>query len=89
MIKKSRHVQMSEGERAEPIGEPVEGALEWASDSSDPIARLRGTGGVVFVEYVALLSLVTVIGAGAVLALGIPLMKLFHYQELMLSLPIP
>jgi hypothetical protein len=88
MIKKSRHLQVSE--RARTAGsEPVEGALELADDSGDPIARLRGTGGVVFVEYVALLSLVTVVGAGAVVALGIPLMKLFRYQELLLSLPIP
>ena len=53
------------------------------------LQELRGTRGVVFVEYVALLLLVTVIGAGAVAALGIPLVNLFRYQQLVLSLPIP
>jgi hypothetical protein len=43
----------------------------------------------VFVEYVALLLLVTIMGAAAVLALGVPLVGLFRYQQMILSLPIP
>jgi hypothetical protein len=44
---------------------------------------------VVFVEYVALLLLVTIIGAAAVLSLGVPLVNLFRYQQIILTLPIP
>ena len=47
------------------------------------------TGGVVFTEYVALLLLVTVVGAVAVVGLGIPLLKLYRYAQMILSLPIP
>jgi len=53
------------------------------------LRELEGTRGVVFVEYVALLLLVTVTGAGAVAALGMPLVNLFRFQQLVLSLPIP
>lgn len=47
------------------------------------------TSGVVFVEYVALLTLVTVIGAVTVVGLGIPLLKLYRFAQMILSLPIP
>lgn len=89
MNRKSRHLPIEKA--ANPsTGEPIEGGLDLALDPGDDfVTRLRGTGGVVFVEYVALLTLVTVIGSGAVVALGIPLLNLFRYQELMLSLPIP
>ena len=50
---------------------------------------LSSTSGVVFVEYVALLTLVTVIGAVAVVGLGIPLLKLYRFAQMVLSLPIP
>ncbi len=45
--------------------------------------------GVVFVEYVALLLLVTVIGAVSVVSLGVPLLKLYRFTQMMISLPIP
>jgi hypothetical protein len=47
------------------------------------------TSGVVFVEYVALLCLVTVMGAVAVVGLGVPLLKLYRFAQMVLSLPIP
>lgn len=50
---------------------------------------LAGTRGAVFVEYVALLLLVSIGGATAVLSIGIPLVTLYRYQQLLLSLPIP
>lgn len=50
---------------------------------------LSSTSGVVFVEYVALLTLVTVIGAVAVVGLGVPLLKLYRFAQMVLSLPIP
>lgn len=49
----------------------------------------RGKKGVVFVEYVALLCLVTVLGAVAVVGLGVPLLTLYRYAQMILSLPIP
>jgi hypothetical protein len=55
--------------------------------SSKELARSKS--GVVFVEYVALLTLVTVIGAVAVVGLGIPLLKLYRFAQMILSLPIP
>lgn len=56
-----------------------------------PSAEVLATSssGVVFVEYVALLTLVTVIGAVAVVGIGVPLLKLFRYSQMILSLPVP
>jgi hypothetical protein len=65
----------------------AEGSFQRPADAE--ITALKGTRGVVFVEYVALLLLVTIIGAGAVVALGLPLVNLFRFQQLVLSLPIP
>lgn len=80
--------QKSRTTRALTIAETAEGAgFQRPADAE--IKGLRGTRGVVFVEYVALLLLVTIIGAGAVAALGLPLVNLFRYQQLVLSLPIP
>lgn len=49
----------------------------------------RDERGAVFVEYVTVLTLVTVVGAAAVAALGIPLLKLFRYVQAVILLPIP
>lgn len=69
------------------IAKPAEGGT-WV-EGREPSELHRDTRGVVFVEYVALLLLVTITGAAAVLALGVPLVHLFRYQQLVLSLPIP
>ena len=69
------------------IAESAEGGFRRPADAE--LTALAGTRGVVFVEYVALLLLVTIIGAGAVVTLGVPLVNLFRYQQLILSLPIP
>ena len=45
--------------------------------------------GAISVEYIALLSLVTLIGAASVVGLGIPLLKLFRYAETIIALPMP
>ena len=45
--------------------------------------------GAVYVEYLALLTLVTLIGSAATAALGIPLLRLFRYAEMIIVLPIP
>lgn len=57
--------------------------------SSEARALVADERGVVFVEYVALLLLVTVMGAISVLGLGIPLIRLFRFAQMILSLPIP
>ena len=56
-----------------------------------PSARVLASSasGVVFVEYVALLLLVTVIGAVSVVGLGVPLLKLYRFAQMILSLPVP
>jgi len=81
MRTKSRHI------RSLDVARPVEG--EFRLPGGQGSEDLRSTRGVVFVEYVALLLLVTVGGAAAVLAVGAPLVTLFRYQQLILSLPIP
>lgn len=45
--------------------------------------------GAAYVEYLALLTLVTVIGSAATAALGLPLLRLFRYAETLIVLPIP
>lgn len=54
-----------------------------------PKELASSSSGVVFVEYVALLTLVTVSGAVAVVGLGVPLLKLYRFAQMVLSLPIP
>lgn len=69
------------------IASATEGVASGARDRE--LSELRSTRGVVFVEYVALLLLVTITGAAAVVALGVPLVHLFRFQQVVLSLPIP
>jgi len=45
--------------------------------------------GAAYVEYLALLTLVTVIGSAATAALGLPLLRMFQYAESLIVLPIP
>lgn len=61
------------------------------STTTKPSAKAlaASTSGVVFTEYVALLLLVTVIGAVSVVSLGVPLLKLYRFTQMVLSLPIP
>ncbi|MBT8492176.1 MAG: hypothetical protein KJO07_03880 [Deltaproteobacteria bacterium] len=51
--------------------------------------RTEPEKGAISVEYIALLSLVTLIGAASVVGLGIPLLKLFRYAETIIALPMP
>lgn len=50
---------------------------------------VRDSRGAIFVEYVALLTLVTVGGAAAVVTLGAPLVALARFTQLFVGLPIP
>lgn len=65
--------------------------MRLVSQKGSPSAKtlMSSTSGVVFVEYVALLLLVTVIGAVAVVGLGVPLLKLYRFAQMILSLPVP
>ena len=56
---------------------------------SQRVEELGSEGGVAFVEYTALLLLVTVIGAVSVFGLGVPLLNMFRHAQAILSLPIP
>ena len=47
------------------------------------------TAGSVFVEYVVVLSLVSVGAVAALVALGAPLLNLYLYQQAVLLLPFP
>lgn len=50
---------------------------------------LRSRRGAAYVEYLALLTLVTVIGSAATAALGLPLLRMFRYAETLIVLPMP
>lgn len=50
---------------------------------------IRDTRAVAYVEYIALLSLVTLGGALSVYAVGAPLLQTFRYAQLIVALPIP
>ncbi|HTE51109.1 MAG TPA: hypothetical protein VK698_09595 [Kofleriaceae bacterium] len=52
-------------------------------------SMVRDEHGAIYVEYLSLLTLVTLAGAAAALALGLPLLRLFRYAELLIVLPIP
>lgn len=71
---------------------PVEQSAPRAKEPSVSDAA-EGLGaserGVVMVEYVTLLCLVTVTGAATVVALGVPLMQLFRYVQMVIAMPIP
>ena len=76
-------------------GAQVEGAQVEGAQGALP-ERARGAGelahetkGAIFVEYVALLLLVTVGGAAAVVSLGAPLVALARFTQLVIGLPIP
>lgn len=45
--------------------------------------------GIAMTEYVTLLMLVTLGGAAAVVALGIPLLRLYKHAQILLALPVP
>jgi hypothetical protein len=54
------------------------------------LGEVRGDSrGAIFVEYVALLCLVSVGGAAAVVVLGAPLVALSRFTQLVVGLPIP
>ncbi len=61
----------------------------------DPAAKKLGhalvsdTDGAVFVEYLTLTLLVAVLCAAATATLGVPLLRLFRFQQAVVAVPIP
>lgn len=45
--------------------------------------------GAVFVEYLVLSLFVTIGGAGAVMVLGVPLLRLYHWGNAWITFPLP
>lgn len=69
-------------------GGPIE--VGTSLDHGRALGELRGDSkGAIFVEYVALLCLVSVGGAAAVVTLGAPLVALARFAQLIVGLPIP
>jgi hypothetical protein len=50
---------------------------------------VRQTRGSIFVEYLALLCLVTLGGSAALVSLGAPLVHYYRVTQLVLGLPVP
>jgi hypothetical protein len=46
-------------------------------------------GGAVYVEYLAILTAVTLAGGAALVGLGLPLLRLFRHAEMLIVLPVP
>lgn len=69
--------------------EAIEGADGMPERSRSLGELARESRGAIFVEYVALLCLVTVGGAAAVVTLGAPLVALARFTQLVVGLPIP
>jgi Flp pilus assembly pilin Flp len=49
----------------------------------------RDASGAAYVEYLTLLAVVAVVGGTAIAGLGLPLLRLFRYAEMLIVLPIP
>lgn len=69
--------------------EAIEGAGGLPQRSQSLGVLARDSRGAIFVEYVALLCLVTVGGSAAVVTLGAPLVALARFTQLVVGLPIP
>ena len=50
---------------------------------------IQDLAGAIYVEYLTLATMVTIGGAAAVVSLGVPLLQLYDYVELMILLPVP
>jgi hypothetical protein len=75
---KASHKIVAEGPVA-PVPSAEKGGEELARDSR----------GGIFVEYLALLCLVTLGGSAALVSLGAPLVHYYRVTQLVLGLPVP
>ncbi len=74
---------------AKPSASDASPLLRTGSERAPKRSLRSSEGGVVMVEYVTLLCLVTITGAATVMALGVPLMQLFRYVQMVIAMPIP
>ena len=63
--------------------------MKQTKEKAKSLSLIRDTRAVVFTEYVALLSLVTLGGALAIYAVGSPLLHTFRFAQLIVAMPIP
>lgn len=68
--------------------------VDWLRDTSSGPSRaagelLRDEEGAIFVEYLTLTLMVTVLCAMATLALGEQLLRLYKFQQMIVTVPIP
>lgn len=74
--------------------ESRDGAKQGVVSALEVVARrmraLRsGTEGAIMVEYTTLLMMVTIGCAAAITGLGLPLIRLFRFQQMMMVIPFP
>jgi Flp pilus assembly pilin Flp len=50
---------------------------------------VRDERGVATVEYVTVLIFVSLVGAAAIVGLGVPLIQLFRYVQMVIAMPVP
>ncbi|RLB49274.1 MAG: hypothetical protein DRJ42_21370 [Deltaproteobacteria bacterium] len=50
---------------------------------------LEDTSGVVYVEYIIVLTLVTMLGAVSIFSVGMPFYQTFRFTQLLVALPFP
>jgi len=77
---------MSAGARAE-----ARGTREPRNDRGTPLCRRLSTDtrGVVIVEYVVVLLLVSMFACGAILLLGMAISKFYFSQQAWIGIPLP
>jgi hypothetical protein len=50
---------------------------------------VRDTRAVAFVEYLILLTVVTMVGGAAVYSVGVPMLQHFRFAQVVVALPFP
>ena len=58
-------------------------------DEEEVRELLEDVSGVAYVEYIILLSLVTVLGSVAVFSVGLPFFTTYRFTQLLVALPFP
>ena len=57
-------------------------------DEQAMLDSVSDTTGSTYVEYVVVVGMLALVAAAAVLALGIPLLRMYRFSELVLTIPI-
>lgn len=67
---------------------PVEGGVFATLDGERP-SLATDSRGAIFAEYVILVALVTLLGALTTYGIGLPMLRMFRFTQLLLGLPVP